>query len=135
MSITKGTHHIGLTVSELEKSAAFFTQILGWEEAKRREDYPAIFVRDGTIMLTLWAVQTDDYVRFDRKTNVGLHHLALQVNSEEELLAIYNKLVENDIDIEFAPTKIRQGPAMHMMCYEPSGIRIEFHWTGVTTDG
>ncbi|MCG3734343.1 VOC family protein [Vibrio cincinnatiensis] len=130
MSITSGTHHIGLTVSQLEKSAEFFTQLLGWEEVKRRDDYPAIFVRDDKIMITLWEVQTNDYTPFNRKTNVGLHHLALQVTSKEELLKLHNHLVENGIEIEFEPTEIRQGPAIHMMCYEPSGIRIEFYWDG-----
>jgi len=28
--LTKGTHHIGLTVSKLEESAKFFIEILGW---------------------------------------------------------------------------------------------------------
>lgn len=45
--ITKGVHHIGLTVSKLEESALFFTSLLGWKEVKREIDYPAIFVSDG----------------------------------------------------------------------------------------
>ncbi|GAL59191.1 hypothetical protein EV102420_15_00880 [Pseudescherichia vulneris NBRC 102420] len=47
MSVTHGVQHIGLAVSNLDESAAFFTHLLGWQEVKRREDYPAIFVRDG----------------------------------------------------------------------------------------
>jgi hypothetical protein len=31
-AITQGTHHIGLTVSRLEDSAALFTRLLGWQE-------------------------------------------------------------------------------------------------------
>lgn len=46
MSVANGLHHIGLTVSKLEESAEFFTKLLGWEEVKRRDDYPAIFVKD-----------------------------------------------------------------------------------------
>lgn len=55
--ITKGVHHIGLTVSKLEESAAFFTTLLGWREVRRNEDYPAIFVSDGHVMVTLWALK------------------------------------------------------------------------------
>ncbi|UYA59168.1 hypothetical protein NAL19_939 [Pectobacterium sp. F1-1] len=51
--LTHGVHHIGLTVSALEESARFFTTLLGWKEVKRKEDYPAIFGSDGTVMLTL----------------------------------------------------------------------------------
>ncbi|UTV30798.1 VOC family protein [Photobacterium atrarenae] len=131
LPLTQGVHHIGLTVADLEESAQFFTALLGWQEIKRRDDYPAIFVSDGAIMLTLWAAQTDTPTRFDRKTNVGLHHLAIRVDSKATLFEIHDKLSTHGVEIEFGPELIREGPAMHMMCYEPSGIRIEFHWTGV----
>jgi len=51
--ITKGAHHIGLTVSKLEESANFFTSLLGWKEVRRNEEYPAIYVSDGNLMITL----------------------------------------------------------------------------------
>ena len=127
MTLTTGVHHIGLTVADPEESAEFFTRLLGWVVVKRRDDYPAIFVKDNEIMITLWKAQTEAPVNFNRKTNIGLHHLALRVNSREELLRIYAILKENNIDIEFEPTLLGEGPAMHMMCYEPGGIRIEFY--------
>lgn len=128
--LTNGPHHIGLTVSKLEKSAAFFTEILGWEEVKRNDEYPSIFVSDGQIMLTLWAVKETPAVLFNRKSNVGLHHLALGVSHEAGLDQIYRRLVDNGVDIEFSPEKLGNGPAKHMMCFDPSGIRVEFIWTG-----
>lgn len=130
MSLTHGVQHIGLAVSNLEESAAFFTGLLGWQEVKRREDYPAIFVKDGALKLTLWKTQTEQPVQFDRKNNVGLHHLALRVETREGLYRILEVLKANQVEIEFEPTVIREGPAMHMMCYEPSGIRIEFYYPG-----
>jgi len=130
MSVTHGVQHIGLAVSKLEESAEFFTKILGWEEVKRREDYPAIFVRDNALTITLWKTQTDEPVKFDRKTNIGLHHLALRVENKEELFQLLDVLKANQIEIEFEPTFIREGPSMHMMCIEPSGIRIEFYYPG-----
>jgi len=130
MSVTHGVQHIGLAVSNLDESAAFFTHLLGWQEVKRREDYPAIFVRDGALTLTLWKTQTEEPVQFDRKNNVGLHHLALRVETKEELYQLLDVLKANQIEIEFEPTFIREGPSMHMMCYEPSGIRIEFYYPG-----
>ncbi|WP_273908099.1 VOC family protein [Enterobacter bugandensis] len=130
MSLTHGVQHIGLAVSNLEESAAFFTGLLGWQEVKRREDYPAIFVKDGALTLTLWKTQTEQPVQFDRKNNVGLHHLALRVETREGLYWILEVLKANQVEIEFEPTVIREGPAMHMMGYEPSGIRIEFYYPG-----
>ena len=129
-SITKGVHHIGLTVSKLEESAAFFTSILGWDEVKRNAEYPAIFVGDGRIMVTLWQTKEEPVIAFDKNQNVGLHHVAFTVENEADLYMVHEKLVNNDIKIEFSPELLRQGPAKHLMCYEPSGIRVEFIWPG-----
>lgn len=127
---TQGVHHIGLTVSKLEESAKFYTSILGWKEVKRNNDYPAIFVSDGQIMLTLWATKEDSVGEFNKNRNVGLHHIALTVVDEERLDKLYERLIENSVQIEFAPELLGTGPAKHMMCYEPSGIRVEFTWPG-----
>lgn len=126
MPITSGTHHIGLTVSKLEASASFFINLLGWKEVRRDPTYPAIFVSDGSLMITLWEAKSEIPNPFDFKNSVGLHHLALSVESFEALDAVYKKLEENTIEIEFSPELLREGPAKHMMCYEPSGIRVEF---------
>lgn len=128
--ITSGTHHIGLTVSRLEESARFFTSLLGWKEVRRNDDYPAIYVSDGITMVTLWAAKEPAFVEFDRKRNVGLHHVAFRVGSESDLNVIHDRLLSHGVEIEFAPEQLGPGPAKHMMCYEPSGIRVEFTWPG-----
>ena len=130
MPVTKGVHHIGLTVSKLEESAMFFTSLLGWKEVKRENDYPAIFVSDGHIMITLWAVKEEPVEKFNRKKNIGLHHIALSVADEETLHRLHEHLKENQVEIEFPPQLLGPGPAKHMMCYEPSGVRVEFIWPG-----
>ena len=128
---TKGAHHIGLTVSKLEESAAFFTSLLGWKEVNRNEEYPAIFVSDGSIMITLWATTKEKpSIKFNKNSNIGLHHVAFRIESENDLNTLYERLKSNGISIEFAPELLRQGPAKHMMCFDPSGIRIEFIWPG-----
>lgn len=128
---TLGIHHLGLSVSQLEVSAQFFTEILGWQELRRDDAYPAIFVSDGAIMLSLWQLREQAARAFNKDANVGLHHLALQVASDAQLTAIYQTLVKNKIEIEFAPEPLRDGPMRHMICYEPGGLRIEFIWPGV----
>lgn len=129
--VTGGVHHVGLTVSRLEESAAFFVSVLGWREVRRDDAYPAVFVSDGRVMVTLWAVRESPPVAFDKDRNVGLHHVAFQVAREADLDAIRTRLEAGGIAIEFGPEPLRQGPAKHMMCREPSGIRVEFIWPGV----
>jgi catechol 2,3-dioxygenase-like lactoylglutathione lyase family enzyme len=130
-AITKGCHHIGLTVSKLEESAEFFTSLLGWKEVRRNEEYPAIFVSDGSIMVTLWATKEQSSNQFNKNKNVGLHHVAFRVESESDLNEIHEQLSSSGIEIEFPPEQLGQGPAKHMICYEPSGIRVEFLWAGI----
>lgn len=128
---THGVHHVGLTVSRLEDSARFFIELLGFSEIRRDPDYPAIFVSDGTVLLTLWQARNPQTcLGFDKDRQVGLHHLALRVDSTAQLETIHAKLQAAEVHIEFAPEPLRGGPALHMMCYEPSGIRLEFIYPG-----
>lgn len=124
--VTAGVHHVGLTVSDLEASAGFFTGILGWQEVRQDPAYPAVFVSDGTVLITLWGAKVGTPTGFNKDTNIGLHHLALKVESENALKTVHEKLQASGITIEFPPEPLRDGPAQHMMCYDPSGIRIEF---------
>ncbi len=125
----KGIHHLGLAVSNLEESCDFFCNLLGFSKVRVVEDYPAIFVSNGVVMFTLWKTNPGA-VPFDRKNNVGLHHVAIAMESEMELNQLYKKLVVADsVCVEFPPELLRGGPSVHMMCVEPSGIRVEFIWS------
>lgn len=130
MADTLGIHHLGLTVSRLEESARFFIDVLGWREVRRlSEPYPVIFISDGTQLLTLWQAENPETATdFDRRRNLGLHHLALAVGSEEVLSRVFQRVKDSGARIEFAPESLGGGPARHTMFYEPSGIRLELTW-------
>ena len=125
---TKGLSHLGLTVNKLDESFDFFTKVLGWRPAGGRPDYPAKFVTNGEMFVTLWqATNPESAVTFDRKNNVGLHHLAIQVSTLEKLNALYEKLKSTpNVRIEFSPEYMGNGPTTHMMIRDPSGLRLEF---------
>jgi lactoylglutathione lyase len=129
--MTIGLNHLGLTVNDLTASSDFFINTLGWKHAGGYPDYPSVFVTDGNIFVTLWQTKNiEDVVEFDRKNNVGLHHLALTVANEEILKVLHQrcKLLPSVI-IEFPPELNGKGPSIHMMIREPSGNRIEFTYT------
>ena len=123
---TQGAHHVGLTVPNIEETARFFTELLGWREVGGNPDYPALFVADGNLMITLWEVKSNQPRAFDKNKNIGLHHLALHVDSFERLEEVHETLTTAGVEIEFPPESLRDGPIKHMMCYEPGGIRLEF---------
>ncbi len=126
-TITRGVHHIGLTVPDLEQTRAFFLETLGYDQVGEVPDYPAVFVSDGTIMITLWqATDPASTVPFDHKNVIGLHHLALTVDADA-IDGLCDKLKDSaDVEIEFEPEPLGDMPVRHMMCNIPGGIRVEF---------
>jgi lactoylglutathione lyase len=132
MAQTRGINHLGLSVLDLESSTRFFTQALGWTETGRDNSYPRTIVTDGHARLTLWQVDLGLEVEpFSRRKNVGLHHLALEVDSEARLIELSHSLaVWPGVEVEFMPELLGKGPRKHMMIAEPGGIRIEFIWPG-----
>ncbi len=129
--MTQGLGHLGLTVKNLDASTDFFVNTLGWKKVGGYPDYPSHFVTDGKIFLTLWQTKTDKpVVNFDRKHNVGLHHLALKVASLADLNQLHQMfLTTKGVEVEFAPQPNNGGPTIHMMIREPSGNRIEFAYS------
>lgn len=125
---TIGVHHVGLSVADLSQILRFFVETLGFEKVGEKPDYPAAFVSDGNNLITLWQVENPSSCQsFDRKNIIGLHHLALLVDGETKLDALFNKLEPTaEVDIEFAPMLLGAGPMKHMMCTIPGGIRMEF---------
>ena len=127
-AITRGAHHIGLTVPSLAETRAFFLDTLGFSQVGEVPDYPAVFMTDGTTLITLWQAENPAIaVPFDRKNVIGLHHFALMVENADVLEALHGTLSKTDgVEIEFAPEPLGGGPAKHMMCFIPGGIRMEF---------
>ena len=126
-SLTRGAHHIGLTVPDLAPTRAFFVDVLGFTVVGEKPDYPAVFVSDGHVMLTLWQVADPaTAVAFDRKCVIGLHHFALRVEDDAALDALHERLQRTPgVEMEFDPEPLGAGPTRHLMCTIPGGIRME----------
>ena len=126
-TLTKGIDHLGLTVPDLDQTVSFFVNCLGWQEVGGKPDYPSKFISDGSSVLTIWQAQTGNPIRFDRKTNLGLHHFALKVATEDDLNTLFEK-VKNwpGINVECAPEYSGKGPKVHFFVNEPGGLRVEF---------
>ncbi len=124
---TIGAHHVGLTVPDLAAARTFFVDALGFSQVGEVPDYPAVFLSDGAIMITLWQAEDPaSAVAFDRRNNVGLHHLALRVADDAELQRLGGELgARDDTDVEFEPEGLGNSGLRHMMCRIPGNIRLE----------
>jgi len=125
MAQTQGIHHLGLTVPDIHKAKTFFIEALEFSQVGEVPDYPAVFVSDGSVMLTLWQAKVPATATpFDRHANIGLHHFALTVVAD--LDELYKSLtLRDDVDIEFAPEALGDSGLKHMMCRVPGNIRLE----------
>lgn len=128
-ALTAGVHHVGLAVPDLAEAERFFVEALGWTVTGGVLAYPAVFVSDGTTMVTLWRVADPLLATpFDRRANVGLHHLALKVCDAAALATVFDRVLTHPgTATEFAPKPMAEGSAVrHFICAMPGGVRIEF---------
>jgi catechol 2,3-dioxygenase-like lactoylglutathione lyase family enzyme len=126
--MTSGVDHVGLTVRDLDQTRRFFCDCLGWQVVGENTAYPAVFVSDGQDRVTLWQVHDrEDCVSFDRRRNIGLHHLALKVADLATLDQVFRRVEAwPGVEVEFAPEPSGKGPKIHCMVREPGGVRLEF---------
>jgi len=127
--MTAGIHHLGLAVPDLDAACGFFCEALDWTLLSRNDQYPSAFVSDGTVTLTLWRVADPaSAVAFNRRSNIGLHHLALAVADEVALQATFERVSRYPgVAIEFPPGPVRPGvDRKHFICAMPGGLRLEF---------
>ena len=62
-AMTRGVHHVGLTVVDIQQTASFFSEALGFAQVGERPNYPAVFLSDGTVMLTVDLARMREKVR------------------------------------------------------------------------
>ena len=87
MAFVLSTGHVGLNVTNLERSRDFYVNVLGFEVGRESTDGEkkfAFLTQNGTLMVTLWEQSA---VPFD-SGSAGLHHLAFLVPSIERVREI-----------------------------------------------
>ncbi|MFF8770003.1 VOC family protein [Kitasatospora sp. NPDC015120] len=128
ISSTLQTGHVGLNVTDLARSTAFYRRVLGLEpigEGADDEHRFAFLGRDGRLVLTLWQQSEGSF-----PTGApGLHHLSFQVESLDEVLAAEALLRE--LGASFAHDGVvphREGAASGGIFFtDPDGIRLEIY--------
>jgi catechol 2,3-dioxygenase-like lactoylglutathione lyase family enzyme len=123
--------HIDLAVSDLARSLEFYLRVLGplgLEEAFRYKSYRGsediVYLRVGDTGQVIGLREADGGEH--RYYQVGLEHLALSVDSREEVDAAYRRCLEAGARIHFAPEEDRDIPGYYeLFFFDPDGFRIE----------
>lgn len=120
-------HHISLSVTDLDRSAAWYRRALDLGETARRDGptWRKILLRSGSFVLSLTAHEgTAAEGSFD-ETTVGLDHVAIGCRDRSELDAWIAHL--EAVDVPHAP--ITEAPHAHLVtCRDPDGTPVEFYW-------
>lgn len=122
------TGHIGLNVSDLDRSVDFYRKAFGFEQLAASTENSkrwAFLGRSGNLVITLWQQSNG---AFSAETP-GLHHLSFQVDTIEQVRAV--EAVLREMSVNFAHDGIvahGEGVASGGIFFaDPDGIRLEVY--------
>ena len=129
----KAIHHVDLAVADVERSLAFYLALLGPMGVEEAYRYPTYRGSEQVVYLRIGA-QFLGFRRADggahRYYDVGLEHLAITVDSRDELDGAYARCLEIGANVQFPPEEDRDIPGYWaLFVFDPDGFRLEIvHW-------
>ena len=123
---TATTGHVGLNVSDVNRSIDFYRNVFGFDVIAQSTDETrqyAFLGHGGQLVLTLWQ-QSDGRFATDRP---GLHHLAFNVPSASDVASAMDRLRDLDLALIYdAVVPHSPGASSGGIFFtDPDGIRIE----------
>jgi catechol 2,3-dioxygenase-like lactoylglutathione lyase family enzyme len=131
----RGIHHVDLAVADVERSLAFYLDLLGplgWTEEIRYPTYrgteEVVYLRDPASLEAIGIRPADGGAH--RYYEVGIEHLAFEVDRREEVDEAYARCRASGAKIHFPPEEDRDEPGYWaFFAFDPDGIRVEvFCW-------
>ncbi|MEU3450902.1 VOC family protein [Streptomyces thermolilacinus] len=125
---TLRTGHVGLNVTDIERSLAFYKDLLGFEllaEGKEDGRRHALLGRAGRLAVALWEQAEDGYA----PSRAGLHHLAFQVDTMDEVRAAEAELAARGVEFAYDGVVAHgEGAASGgIFFHDPDGTRLEIY--------
>ncbi|EHM26737.1 MULTISPECIES: VOC family protein [Streptomyces] len=122
------TGHIGLNVTDLDRSLAFYREVFDFEVLAEGKDEGRRWVflgRGSRLLVTLWQQSEGTF----SATLPGLHHLSFQVDTVEEVRATEEVL--RTLGAEFTYDGVvphgESGNSGGVFFSDPDGIRLEIY--------
>jgi glyoxylase I family protein len=131
----RGIHHVDFAVADVERSLIFYLGLLGplgWVEEVRYPTYrgteEVVYLQDPTSGSMLGLRPADGGAH--RYHDVGIEHLAFEVDSRDEVDAAHERCVADGARIHFPPEEDRDVEGYYaLFVFDPDGIRVEiFAW-------
>lgn len=127
--------HVVYTVSDVERTTKFWTEVMGFKISDRNET-GMVFFRSGTDHHTVALMQAKEKNDLPKRGQVGFDHLALEVATVSELFKIRDFLKSKGVVITYEG---RRGPGGNpgIEFLDPDGYQIEIYaaMDQIGTDG
>jgi len=130
----RGIQHVDLAVSDVDRSLAFYLNLLGPLGLKEEERYATYRGTEEVVYLSFgdeWiGLRPSDGGTF-RYYGVGLEHLAFEVDTTEEVDAAHERCLERGDQIHHPPEEDNDIPGYYaLFVFDPDGMRIEVFTPG-----
>lgn len=131
-----GIHHVSITVNDFERSRAFYTklfELLGGQVVMdvigaphKHEGCRMMLLVTPTFGLGVWEAAPEHRARTFDRYSVGLHHVAIAMESRAAIDAVYRRLVADGVEILDAPAEYPYSPGYYAVFFtDPDGIKLE----------
>ncbi len=127
MNYIKGICHFGLSVSDLEESIRFYTEVLGLQMTERREQ-DAFFQIGGDAVLALiqypWDKERFDVEMRPKNRGKAFTHFGLTAESTEAVYEFQEHLRDHGVKIVKEAYERWDGASLYFL--DPNGYTLEF---------
>ena len=121
-----GIDHLVLTVSDFQRSKAFYGKLLGFLGFKLKYDYADMAGwSNSKTLFWISAADAQGKKRKYRKGNIGFHHYAFELSSREDVDALGKFLERNGMTVLDPPGEY-YGPSYYAVYFaDPDGMKLE----------
>ena len=122
MSVPKEIGHIVLNVTDVERSTAFYRDVVGFQVSRYRPDGSGAFLTCGLVHHNLALFKAPPGAPLKTDGNIGLNHFAFKVETYEALQEAHRRLREHNAVINFTAD---HGMTRSVYFQDPDGLEME----------
>jgi catechol 2,3-dioxygenase-like lactoylglutathione lyase family enzyme len=119
-----GLDHLGLKVTDMDRSLRFYHDVLGLEVVHTSGPHDnggrSATLRVGDQKIDVFS--RPDFVSADRDKPIGMDHLCLTVDGDS-MEAVMDSLRQHDVEIMWGP--VTRGGTTSVYVFDPDGMHVE----------